>query len=57
MNITAIAAWTVGLLGFASLLSGVALIHKPTAMIVAGLCLLGWSWLADKAAARAQRGG
>lgn len=54
MNIIAIAAWLAGLLGFGLLVGGVALIHVPTAFIIAGLGLIGWAWLADKAAARIQ---
>ncbi|GGU53887.1 hypothetical protein CYD26_21090 [Pseudomonas sp. FFUP_PS_473] len=54
MNIIAIAAWLAGLVGFGLLVGGVALIHVPTAFIIAGLGLIGWAWLADKAAARAQ---
>ncbi|MNJ38249.1 hypothetical protein D3C77_330910 [compost metagenome] len=52
MNIIAIAAWVAGLVGFGLLVAGVALIHMPTAFITAGLGLIGWAWLADKAAAR-----
>jgi hypothetical protein len=54
LNIIAIAAWLAGLLGFGLLVGGVALIHVPTAFIIAGLGLIGWAWLADKAAARIQ---
>ncbi|MFK0090655.1 hypothetical protein ACIQUS_25615 [Pseudomonas sp. NPDC090755] len=52
MNIIAIAAWLAGLAGFGLLVAGVALIHVPAAFIVAGVGLIGWAWLADKAAAR-----
>lgn len=55
MNSFAIAAWIAGLLGFGLLITGVALIHAPTAFITAGLSLIGWAWLADKASARALR--
>ena len=52
MNTIAIAAWVAGLLGFGLLVAGIALIHVPTALIAAGFGLMGWAWLADKAAAR-----
>lgn len=55
MNLIALAAWLAGLLGFGLLIAGVALIHTPAALIVAGTCLLGWSLLADRAAARIPR--
>ncbi|MGB9088416.1 MAG: hypothetical protein WCC29_02370 [Pseudomonas farsensis] len=55
MNSIAIAAWIAGLLGFSLLVAGVALIHAPSAFITAGLGLLGWAWLADKASVHAQR--
>ncbi|MBF8802226.1 hypothetical protein [Pseudomonas asiatica] len=54
MNIIAIAAWVAGLVGFCLLIAGIALIHVPAAFVVAGLGLISWAWLADKAAARAQ---
>jgi hypothetical protein len=57
MNLTVLAAWLAGLLGFAALVGGIAMMHRPAALIVAGLCLLGWSWLADKAAAIKTKGG
>lgn len=44
-------AWLSGLLGFALLVAGVALIYPPAAFIVAGVSLLAWAWLADRAAA------
>lgn len=44
-------AWLAGLLGFGSLVTGVALIHLPSALIVAGLGLMAWARLADRAAA------
>ncbi|MFJ3259664.1 hypothetical protein ACIPK7_05375 [Pseudomonas sp. NPDC086581] len=46
-----ILAWLAGLVGFALLVAGVAMIHIPAAFIVAGLGCLGWAKLADKAAA------
>lgn len=52
MNTIAIAAWVAGLAGFGLLVAGIALIHVPAALIAAGLGLIGWAWLADKAAAR-----
>lgn len=54
MKTIAIAAWIAGLAGFALLIGGIALIHVPAALIAAGLGLIGWAWLADKAAARMQ---
>ena len=54
MNSIAIAAWVAGLVGFGSLVAGVALINVPAAFITAGVGLIGWAWLADKAAARMQ---
>lgn len=47
----AIVAWLVGLLGFGLLVGGVLLINIPAGLIVAGLGLLAWSYLADRAAA------
>lgn len=44
-----------GLLGFALLVTGVALISLPAGLIVAGILLLLWAFLADVAAARAAR--
>ena len=49
-----ILAWLAGLLGFALLVAGVALINVPAAFIVAGGCLLAYARLVDRAAA-AQR--
>lgn len=54
MNKIAIAAVFAGVAGFSLLVTGIALIHIPSAFITAGFGLLGWSWLADKAAARIQ---
>jgi hypothetical protein len=54
LNIIAIAAWLAGLVGFGLLTYGVALINVPGAFILSGLGLIGWAWLADKAAARIQ---
>jgi len=55
LNSIGIAAWVVGLLGFALLVTGVVLISLPAGLIVAGLLLLMWAFLADLAAARAAR--
>ena len=44
-------AWVAGLLGFALLVAGVAMLSAPFAFIVAGIGLLLWAYLADKAAA------
>lgn len=52
MKTIAIAAWIAGLVGFALLIGGIVLIHVPAALMAAGLGLIGWAWLADKAAAR-----
>lgn len=42
-----------GLLGFGLLVAGVAMLHVPAAFMVAGVGLLAWARLADKAAAAA----
>ena len=55
MNSIGVAAWVAGLLGFALLVAGVALISLPAGLIVAGVLLLLWAFLADVAAARAVR--
>ncbi|WP_175783909.1 hypothetical protein [Burkholderia ambifaria] len=55
MNSIGIAAWVAGLLGFALLVTGVAMISLPIGLIVAGILLLLWAFLADLAAARAAR--
>ena len=47
----AIAAWLAGLLGFGLLVYGVSLISVPAGCITAGVGLLAWSYLADRAAA------
>jgi hypothetical protein len=44
-------AWLAGLLGFGLLVAGVAMINAPAAYIVAGIGLLAWSFLADRASA------
>jgi hypothetical protein len=55
LNSIGVAAWVAGLLGFALLVSGVALISLPAGLIVAGVLLLLWAFLADMASARAAR--
>ncbi|UEP49644.1 hypothetical protein LMA00_07810 [Burkholderia ambifaria] len=55
MNSIGIAAWVAGLLGFVLLVTGVVLISLPIGLIVAGVLLLLWAFLADLAAARAAR--
>lgn len=52
MNVIGVAAWVAGLLGFALLVAGVALVSVPAGLIVAGVLLLFWAYLADRAAAR-----
>lgn len=44
-------SWVAGLLGFGLLVTGVAMISRPAACIVAGIGLMGWSFLADRASA------
>lgn len=51
MNYLVLLAWFAGFTGFGLLISGVALLSVPAALIVAGVGLLGWAWLADRAAA------
>lgn len=51
MNHLLLMAWLAGLLGFGLLVTGVALLSVPAAFIVAGIGLLGWAWLADRASA------
>lgn len=46
-----ILSWLAGLLGFALLVGGVAMVHVPAACVVAGVGLMAWSRLADRAAA------
>lgn len=50
-------SWLCGLLGFALLVAGVALMHVPAALVVAGAGLLSWARLADKAYAASQAKG
>jgi hypothetical protein len=51
MNFLELLAWVTGLLGFGSLVFGVAQLSVPAAFIVAGALLMSWSYLADKASA------
>jgi hypothetical protein len=51
MNSLELVAWTAGLLGFGLLVAGVAMLNVPAAFIVAGVGLLLWAYVADKAAA------
>lgn len=51
-----ILAWLVGLLGFVLLVAGVALYSVPAGLIVAGVLLMFWSYLADRAVAQPQAG-
>jgi uncharacterized membrane protein len=47
-------AFAIGVVGFILVTTGVALMHVPTALIVAGSLLLIWSYLAARAGATAQ---
>lgn len=49
-----ILSWLAGLVGFGLLVAGVAQLNVPCAFIVAGLGLMGWARLADRAAATIQ---
>lgn len=44
-----------GLLGFGLMVAGIALVHVPSALCFAGLCLLAYSWRLDKVAAAVKR--
>jgi len=55
LNLIELAAWLAGLLGFGLLIGGIALVHVPAALIVAGLLLLAWAYIADKAVAAQRR--
>lgn len=50
-------SWLLGLLGFVLLVIGVALIHVPTACIVAGVLLIAYAYLVDRAAAAMKKAG
>jgi cytochrome b subunit of formate dehydrogenase len=52
-----ILAWLAGLTGCGLLITGVAMVSQPAAFIVAGLGLMAWSYLADKASATPATGG
>jgi hypothetical protein len=52
LNFIGVSAWIVGMLGFALLVAGVAIVSVPAGLIVAGVLLLCWAFLADRAAAR-----
>lgn len=56
MNLVVL-SWVVGVLGFALVVIGVALMHVPTACIVAGMALVGYAYLADRAAAASRPAG
>jgi hypothetical protein len=56
LNVIGVAAWVAGLIGFALLVAGVALVSVPAGLIVAGVFLLFWAFLADRASARIARG-
>lgn len=51
MSVIAFVSWIAGLIGFTLLVTGVALISVPVGLIVAGVLLLFWSYLADRASA------
>ncbi|MBI6922191.1 hypothetical protein JET68_25725 [Pseudomonas monteilii] len=51
MKFLELAAWVAGLIGFGLLVAGVAMLSVPAALIVAGIGLLLWAYVADKAAA------
>lgn len=44
--------FAIGALGFVLLITGIALMHVPTALTTAGVLLLLWSYLAARATAR-----
>lgn len=46
-----ILSWLAGLVGFGLLVAGVAQLNVPVAFIVAGLGLMAWSYIADRAVA------
>lgn len=53
-----ILSWLTGLLGFVLVVVGVWMVYRPAAFMVAGIGLLCWAWLADKASAQqTARGG
>ncbi|MGV3679681.1 MAG: hypothetical protein ACO1PM_08145 [Acidovorax sp.] len=50
-------AWVLGPLGFALLIAGVAMVHVPAALMLAGAALMAYAYLADRAAAAAAKAG
>ena len=52
MNAYAMLAWLAGLTGFGLLITGVVLISLPAGLITAGVLLLAWAYLADRASVR-----
>ena len=52
MNTIGLAAWVAGMFGFGLLVAGVSLVSVPAGLVVAGLLLMFWAFLADRAAAR-----
>lgn len=52
MNMLNLAAFVVGLLGFAALITGIALMSVPAAFMAGGGLAIVWSALAANAAAR-----
>ena len=48
-------ALTAGITGFTSVVAGVAWINGPAALIVAGLGLIGWSYLTARAVSVARQ--
>jgi hypothetical protein len=56
MNSLSVAAFMVGLLGFAALIAGVALMSVPLALIVGGAMAILWSGFTARALARQRKG-
>lgn len=50
-TVVQILSWLSGLLGFGLVVAGVAQINVPAAFMVAGIGLIVWSLIADRAAA------
>lgn len=48
-------SFVLGLLGFALVVAGVAMVHIPTALIIGGVALVAYAFLLDRAAAAAAR--
>jgi len=55
MTFLEVLAWVAGLVGFGLLVAGVAQLSVPAGFIVAGVGLIIWSYLADKASAALAR--